>query len=140
GLLRVTMISRMDATARAEQRVGDTIAGKYTLDRLLGSGGMGAVYEAVHQFTQRRVAVKLMHAHIARSKVAAERFLREAQAPGSIGHSGIVEVLDGGRDEDGSLYLVLELLEGETLAAAIKAQALDVQAIGYVALELLDAL
>jgi serine/threonine-protein kinase len=130
----------MDATARAEQRVGDTIAGKYTLDRLLGSGGMGAVYAAVHQFTQRRVAVKLMHANVARSKVAAERFLREAQAPGSIGHPGIVEVLDGGRDDDGSLYLVLELLEGETLAAAIKAEALDVQAVGYVALELLDAL
>jgi serine/threonine protein kinase len=72
---------------------------------LLGAGGMGAVYEAVHQFTRRSVAVKLMHASISRSGLAAERFLREAQAPSSIGHPGIVEVLDGGYDQDGSLYL-----------------------------------
>jgi tRNA A-37 threonylcarbamoyl transferase component Bud32 len=126
--------------AQAEQRVGEEIAGKYQLERLLGAGGMGAVYEAVHRFTHRRVAVKLMHPSFGRSKLAAERFLREAQAPGTIGHPGIVEVLDGGQDEDGSLYLVLELLEGETLAGAMKAGALDVQRLGAIALELLDAL
>jgi serine/threonine protein kinase len=78
---------------------------------------MGAVYEAVHEFTGRSVAVKLMHPALARSRMAAERFLREARAPSSIGHPGIVEVFDGGRDEDGTLYLVLELLQGQPLSA-----------------------
>src|SRR6478609_113105 len=93
-----------------EQRIGQQIAGKYRIERLLGAGGMGAVYVAQHEFTNRRVALKLMHASFSRSKVAAERFLREARAPSAIGHPGIVEVLDGGREDDGSLYLVLELL------------------------------
>ncbi len=130
----------MKHSQRPEQRVGEVVAGKYRLLTLLGAGGMGAVYEAVHQFTQRRVAVKLMHPAFARSGIAAERFLREAQAPSTIGHPGIVEVLDGGHDSDGSLYLVLELLEGETLAQAIKQGSLDPQQAGSVALDLLDAL
>src|SRR5262245_42595474 len=130
----------MDYGERAHERVGSLIAGRYRLERLLGSGGMGAVYEAVHEFTQRRVAVKLMHPAFARSKIAAERFVREAQAPSSIGHQGIVEVLDGGRAEDGALYLVLELLQGETLAAAIRGGALSPVRLVPIALELLDAL
>ena len=130
----------MQHSQRSEERVGEVVAGKYRLLTLLGAGGMGAVYEAVHQFTQRRVAIKLMHPAFARSGIAAERFLREAQAPSTIGHPGIVEVLDGGHDSDGSLYLVLELLEGETLAHAIKHGSLDPQQAGSVALDLLDAL
>jgi serine/threonine-protein kinase len=121
-------------------RVGEVLAGKYHLERLLGSGGMGSVYEALHAFTQRRVAVKMMHPHIARSRVASERFLREARAPGSIGHTGIVEVLDGGHAEDGSLYLVMEVLRGETLAAALKARRMHLQEIAPIVLELLDIL
>ena len=121
-------------------RVGEVLAGKYHLERLLGSGGMGSVYEALHAFTQRRVAVKMMHPHIARSRVASERFLREARAPGSIGHTGIVEVLDGGHAEDGSLYLVMEVLHGETLAAALKARRMHLQEIAPIVLELLDIL
>jgi len=128
----------MDAEPRS--RVGEVLAGKYHLERLLGSGGMGAVYEALHAFTQRRVAVKLMHPSIARSKVAAERFLREARAPGSIGHEGIVEVLDGGHAEDGSLYLVMEVLHGETLQAALRKKRIHLQEIAAIVLELLDIL
>jgi serine/threonine-protein kinase len=101
---------------------------------------MGAVYEAVHEFTQRRVAVKLMHAGFKRSEIAAERFLREAQAPSSIGHPGIVEVLDGGYETDGSLYLVLELLEGETLTDLLRTGPISAEEIGGLTLQLLDAL
>ena len=130
----------MAQTTQGDERVGDRIADKYHLTRLLGSGGMGAVYEATHQFTQRRVAVKLMHPQFARSGVAAERFVRESQAPSSIGHPGIVEVLDGGYDNDGSLYLVLELLEGRTLSDDLEQGRMDPDALGHVMLELLDAL
>lgn len=130
----------MENAAEPRSRVGEVLAGKYHLERLLGSGGMGAVYEALHAFTQRRVAVKLMHPSIARSKVAAERFLREARAPGSIGHEGIVEVLDGGHAEDGSLYLVMEVLHGETLQAALRKKRMRLQEIAPIVLELLDIL
>jgi len=115
-------------------RVGEVLAGKYHLERLLGSGGMGAVYEALHAFTQRRVAVKMMHPNIARSRVAAERFLREARAPGSIGHSGIVPVLDGGHAEDGSLYLVMEVLHGETLTEVMRKRRMHLQDIAPIAI------
>jgi serine/threonine-protein kinase len=130
----------MAEAARAELKVGTRVARKYQLVRLLGCGGMGAVYEAVHEFTQRRVAVKLMHPSFARSGLAAERFLREAQAPSTIGHAGIVEVLDGGYDTDDSLYLVLEYLEGKTLSVPMKAGPMTPQEIGPYVLELLDAL
>jgi serine/threonine protein kinase len=130
----------MENAAEPRSRVGEVLAGKYHLERLLGSGGMGAVYEALHSFTQRRVAVKLMHPTIARSRIAAERFLREARAPGSIGHTGIVEVLDGGHADDGSLYLVMEVLHGETLAAALRKKRLHLQEIAAIVLELLDIL
>ena len=130
----------MAEAARAELKVGTRVARKYQLVRLLGCGGMGAVYEAVHEFTHRRVAVKLMHPSFARSGLAAERFLREAQAPSTIGHAGIVEVLDGGYDTDDSLYLVLEYLEGKTLSVPMKAGPMSPQEIGPLALELLDAL
>ncbi|MDH5671841.1 MAG: protein kinase [Myxococcales bacterium] len=128
------------ADVAAEERVGETIAGKYVLERLLGSGGMGAVYAAEHHFTKRRVAVKLMHPSFARSTQAAERFVREARAPSTIGHGGIVEVLDGGYDTDGSLYLVLELLEGETLGDRLDRGPLPPAELGALSVPLLEAL
>ncbi len=123
----------------AESRIGSIIAEKYRLLRLLGAGGMGAVYEAEHLFTQRRVALKLMHQSIARSGAAAERFLRESRAPSAIGHPGIVQVLDGGVD-GGAPYVVLELLDGVALSDAIDQGMLDPQSIVEIGIELLDAL
>lgn len=125
-----------DKQARA--RVGQLIASKYRLERLLGAGGMGAVYAATHEFTKRKVAVKLMHEGFAASSSFAERFIREAQAPSAIGHPGIVEVLDGGFDEGGALYLVLEMLQGETLGDI--EPPLDVPELVDAVVQLLEAL
>ncbi len=130
----------MNAEDAALGRVGETIAEKYRVLRLLGAGGMGAVYEAEHVFTRRHVALKCMHARIAKSRIAAERFVRESQAPSSIGHPGIVQVLDGGFAEDGSLYLVLELLEGMSMADALEEDALEPTSIVQIGIELLEAL
>jgi len=127
-----------EGDADPEERVGELIAGKYQLRRLLGAGGMGAVYEAEHSFTKRTVAVKLMHEMFVKSKVLAERFIREARAPGAIGHKGIVEVLDGGYDDDGGLYLVLEMLEGQELTDAYESLSLK-EMVGICG-DLLDAL
>src|SRR5687767_9543109 len=103
------------------RRVGQVVAGKYKLLAVLGAGGMGTVYRAIHEMTDRKVALKLLHPDIAPTSATAQRFLQEAKAPAAIGHPGIAEVLDAGREPDGSLYLVFELLEGEDLGSAVVA-------------------
>ncbi|MEI8258394.1 MAG: protein kinase, partial [Deltaproteobacteria bacterium] len=116
------------------------LAGKYEIVRLVGAGGMGAVYEARHRFTQRRVAIKMLHSHVAGSSEVAARFLQEAQAPSSIRHPGIVEVLDAGVESDGELYIALEFLEGEDLASMIDRGPLEPEVLARVAWQLLGAL
>lgn len=129
-----------EATVDEEDLIGTSVAGKYRLVRLIGRGGVGAVYEAVHAYTERRVALKLLLTHAAAHATAPLRFLREAKASATIGHRGIVEVLDAGSEEGGRLYVVFELLRGEPLKASIDAQRLsDSQAI-EVTLQILDAL
>ncbi|XXY94829.1 serine/threonine-protein kinase [Sorangium sp. So ce296] len=96
---------------------GKTLSGRYTLVRLLGRGGMGAVYEADDAEQGCRVAVKVMNGEIVHSRSALERFEREARAASAIQTEHIVRVLDTGVDrETGSPFLVMELLRGEDLA------------------------
>ena len=97
---------------------GETIGGKYRCLRVLGTGGMGAVYEAEHTGTGRRVAVKVINAEMAAKSEMVARFQREARAAGAIETSHIVQVLDMGTDVDsGVIYMVMELLRGEDLKA-----------------------
>jgi eukaryotic-like serine/threonine-protein kinase len=103
---------------RAEERLGSVLADKWTLERLLGIGGMGAVYAARHR-NGARAAVKLLHPELARNQQIRERFLREGYAANKVEHRCTVQVLDDdvikeGPDE-GAAYLVMELLEGESL-------------------------
>jgi hypothetical protein len=103
--------------------VGARLGGKYRLERLLGEGGMGAVYAAENENTGRRVAVKVLHGEWMRRPEVAQRFVREARATTAIAHPNIVEVLD--LDTDAALgitYIVQELLEGQTLEAHLAAQ------------------
>jgi eukaryotic-like serine/threonine-protein kinase len=97
----------------------DLIAGKYRLDKRLGVGGMGEVWRATHTGTGREVAVKFMHAHVAASEAARERFEREAKASAKIRHASMVDVFDVGELDDGILYLVMELLDGVLLVDAL---------------------
>ena len=121
-------------------RIGTVVAGKYRLERLLGAGGMGAVYEAVHAAVQRRFAVKIMTADPTRSPEAVRRFTQEAQAAGLIGHPNIVEVFDLGEGEDGTLYMVMELLSGATLHEVLRDGPLAEADAVAIAVELLRAL
>ncbi|MBK6696647.1 MAG: serine/threonine protein kinase [Myxococcales bacterium] len=136
----VTQVPSSLDPASASARIGSVVAGKYRLERLLGTGGMGAVYEAVHTGVQRRFAVKVMTADPARSPDAVRRFTQEAQAAGLIGHPHIVEVFDLGQSDDGTLYMVMELLRGETLHAAMRGGPLAEADAVAIALELLRAL
>jgi serine/threonine-protein kinase len=99
--------------------LGDIIDEKYRIVRLLGEGGMGAVYEGENTRIHRRVAIKVLHSTIASSDDAVQRFEREAQAAGRIGSEHIVEVLDLGDLPSGDRYMVMEFLEGESLSDRI---------------------
>jgi serine/threonine protein kinase len=99
---------------------GHVIDGKYRLGRLIGTGGMGAVYEGENLLIRRRVAIKILHSGSTGNADAIRRFEREAQAAGEIGNDHILEVLDLGSLPNGDRYLVMEYLDGETLAARIE--------------------
>ncbi|MFT3773590.1 MAG: serine/threonine-protein kinase [Minicystis sp.] len=100
---------------------GDSLdGGKYRIVRLLGEGGMGAVYEGENARIHRRVAIKVLHAAIAAKADVVQRFEREAQAAGRIGSEHIVEVLDLGSSPEGDRFMVMEFLEGESLGDRIR--------------------
>src|ERR1700723_1979277 len=101
-------------TERAQARVGHPLNAKWTLESLLGVGGMGAVYTAKHR-NGSRAAVKLLHAEHARDPQVRERFLREGKIANRVDHPARVPVTDDDISEGGEPFLVMELLEGETL-------------------------
>ncbi|MEM9493228.1 MAG: serine/threonine-protein kinase, partial [Myxococcota bacterium] len=95
---------------------GTVLAGTYEVVRLLGKGGMGAVWEARHQrLTNKRVAIKVLHPEVASDRESVLRFQREAQIATDLNHPNIVQVHDINSLPDGSSYLVMEFLEGESL-------------------------
>jgi len=92
------------------------IGGRYKITRKLAEGGMGEVFEAQHNLSKKKVALKILFPHIGKDEAARQRFLREVSAPAQIGHEGIVEVYDAGFDtEDGSLFVAMEFVDGEPL-------------------------
>src|SRR5262249_28815123 len=96
--------------------IGETL-GSYKITRLIGKGGFGVVYAAEHSLMGRKAAVKLLRPAYSEDKEIVQRFFNEARAAAMIKHPGIVEVYDVGRHTDGSAYLVMELLEGDSLAS-----------------------
>ena len=102
--------------------IGELIEGKYRITRLIGEGGMGAVYVGENVRISRRVAIKVLHAGLTEDRDVAQRFEREAQAAGRIGNDHILEVLDLGTLPNGEHYIVMEYLDGEPLTARIKAR------------------
>ncbi|MBW2731380.1 MAG: protein kinase [Deltaproteobacteria bacterium] len=95
--------------------VGRVIGGRFEIVRLLGQGGMGAVYEARHQTLTRRFAIKILRPELAASRDFVERFRREAVASARIEHPNVIYITDFGSMEDGSFYLVMEFLQGQGL-------------------------
>ncbi len=95
--------------------IGQVLDGRYRLDNLIGAGGMARVYQATHTGLARRVAVKVLRPELGRDREAVERFRCEAFASGQLDHPNIVAVSDSGLLADGAMFLVMELLEGESL-------------------------
>lgn len=99
--------------------IGQHIA-QYRLTRLLGHGGMGDVFEAIHSETHKRAAIKLLHPEYSKDVDATRRFLNEALAVGVVQHPGLVSVIETGVLPGGAAFLVMELLEGETLGQMLR--------------------
>lgn len=135
------MALREDISERAHARVGQVLNGKYTLDRVVGIGGMATVYAATHR-NKRRYAVKMLHTDVAMDGEVTLRFIREGYVANTVGHPGTVQVFDDDVTEDGAPFLVMELLEGETLEARWerKLQALPASEVLAVVDQLLDVL
>src|SRR5215813_5029493 len=120
---------------------GDVIDGKYRIVRLIGEGGMGAVYEGENIRIHRTVAIKVLHAGVAENQDAVQRFEREAQAAGRIGSEHIVEVLDLGNLPTGDRYMVMEFMDGDSLSDRIRARGRIAPAELYpIAFQLLEGL
>src|SRR4051794_9158945 len=93
--------------------------GPYKILRKVGEGGMGTVFEAMHQSIERRVAIKLLHPEFAQNAEVTARFFNEARAVNLIEHPSLVQISDLGQLPDGTAFLVMEMLHGETLSARI---------------------
>jgi serine/threonine protein kinase len=125
----------------AKRRVGQVLDGRYELTELLGVGMTGAVYAARHRYTHRDVAVKVMHPQLLGDRRAAARFLREAREVNEVGHPAVVEVIDAGETKEHWPYVVLELLEGQSLGSILRETGpLPADRVVAIGLDLLDGL
>jgi eukaryotic-like serine/threonine-protein kinase len=112
---------------------GDVLDGKYRVEKILGSGGMGTVVAAQHVKLNTRVALKFLHPSLAKDTEAVQRFEREARAAVALKSEHAVRILDVGELKDGSPYLVMEFLVGSDLAAVVDHGDLAVhEAVGYI--------
>jgi serine/threonine protein kinase/ankyrin repeat protein len=122
-ILDALMASAEKVSVGTDELIGQLLDGKYEIEELCGRGGMGAVYRATHTGTGRRVAVKVIAPELAGNSEFIERFRREAKTIGLLRHPNIVNVTDfgvTGADGDTVAYLVMEYLEGHTLAERLK--------------------
>ena len=118
GKTRTFLLPARRADKAAE--TGALLDGRYRIVRLLGEGGMGSVYLASHVGLGRDVAIKFLHAELVSRDEVVGRFYREAQAAAAIRHKNIIEVFDVGVSPQGEPFLVMEYLEGESLAGLLK--------------------
>lgn len=105
-----------DADSTPTLRTERIVDGRYRLESPIDSGGMGTVYRAEHAMLEKEVAVKMLHSELSAQSEMTERFRREAQAAAHLDHPHVCSVTDFGLSEEGGFYMVMELLEGETLA------------------------
>ena len=127
GGAAVALARAPDEDEAEQDLVGKTVDGRYHVMELIGEGGMGKVYLAEHVEIGKRVALKVLHPSYSRMPDLVERFRREARAASKIGHPNIVDVTDSGTTPDGSVYFVMEYLEGVELGSVIEREgAIDV--------------
>ncbi|MBX3193002.1 MAG: protein kinase [Labilithrix sp.] len=116
------MTAENDAPAeQGARRPGEVISGRYRIQKVLGEGGMGAVYLAEHTLMKKLVAMKLLHPEMSDNAEVIARFEREAMAAARIQHPNVVAATDCGKTDDGAFFLVLEYIEGTSLRDVLEA-------------------
>ena len=120
--------------------VGSTISDRYKIEKLLGEGGMGAVYQVEHILMRKRMAIKVLHPEMTRLPEVVARFEREAMAAAHIEHPNVVTATDFGKLDDGSFFLALEYVEGKSLREVIAKGRLDLGRALHIARQIASAL
>jgi hypothetical protein len=139
--LERSLMLREDQRAAAAQHEGAVIAGLYRLGEQLGTGASGVIHQATRLSDSMPVAIKLLRPAVAHDAVASDRLRREAEAMGLAWHPNVVELYDHGSLPDGTIYLVMELLQGEPMSARLGRQGnIPPDQLRPIALELCDAL
>lgn len=129
------------SSPHADPLLGELVAGRYRVLRVIGEGGMGRVYEAVHEALDKRVAIKTLARSAGPSGLALERFRQEARLAASVRDAHVVDVTDFGVLDDGSPFMVMALLEGRDLATVLAEEgALDVARAVRIARQICAAL
>jgi len=127
-------------TPAATSLVGQVVSNRYRIQKMIGEGGMGAVYLAEHTHMRKRVALKLLHAEMSQDEEVLARFRREAEAAAHVEHPNVAAATDFGQTEDGAFFLVLEYVEGTSLRDVLKGGALSPQRALHVARQIAFAL
>ncbi len=141
ALERSLHLRELAASSHAAGLVGSVVAGQYRIVRRMGSGASGVIYEALRITDGLPVALKLLRAVAVHDNVASDRLRREAEALGLAWHPNVVEVVDFGSLPDGTSYLVMELLHGETLAQRLRVVSrLSTDETARIGIEICDAL
>lgn len=114
--------ANFNGESKCDGYIGRQLANRYDIESLLGSGSAGAVYKATHIGLRRTVAVKVLHDWNRASEQVVGRFKAEALAASKLDHPNVTRILDCGEEADGTLYLVMEYVEGRTLEAELAAR------------------
>lgn len=137
----VLVAAQEHAKAPRDAFLGVTLGGKYPILGIIGAGGMGAVYRSVQPLVERPVAIKVILPSTGfDAEESRKRFVREARTIALLDHPAIVRLLDFGAEPDGTLYMVQEFVQGQTLQRLYRKGSLTLQQFRQVALGVLDAL
>lgn len=134
-----SQVSDEERTSLAEGRLGQVLMDKWELESLIGMGGVASVFSARHR-NGHRVAIKILHPELATYPEVRERFIQEGYAANQVDHPGVVKVIDDGHTEDGIWFLVMELLQGETLEQMRNRGPLPPRKVLQICHEVLDVL
>jgi serine/threonine-protein kinase len=114
------LVSAEDWNPSADALLGTIVDGRYEVQSVLGEGGMGTVYAVKHRALGKRFALKALRKELATDGEIAARFIQEARTAAAVSHPGLVEITDFGKLSSGQVYFVMELLDGQSLAALIR--------------------